>query len=268
MIASLALRAVWSMGTGVVHPEARTGSAGDGRPVGRAEPAGLPEPEAPAPCGGVLACGPGACCHSSVSAPAVPTTASTATASVRASVRPRRRPGRAGMGELPRSPYGGRLASTSAWASRHGSGRPPAARTGSDSAGPRAGLNDISGRSIGRVLVTPRAEPTGSDRSIGRAPGASAPLPSLPAASDASPTDGAAIAGSSGTGASGTGLPGTDPAGTGSRGPGSTRPGDPGPAGSPTSTGPGPTGSGSGGGPGPARSARSLRMKSVKEPLL
>src|SRR5689334_3457655 len=153
MIALVALRAVWSMGTGAVHPEARTGSAGAGRPVGRAEPAGLAEPEAPAR-GDVLACGAEAWCRSSVSAPAVPPTASTTSVSVRASERARRRPGRAGAEGLPRSPYGGRLASTSAWASRHGSGRPSAVRTGWDRAGPPAGLNDNTDRSIGRVLVT------------------------------------------------------------------------------------------------------------------
>ena len=56
MTALVAFSAVWSMGTGAVHPEERTGSAGAGRPVGRAEPAGLAEPEAPPRCG-VLAWG-------------------------------------------------------------------------------------------------------------------------------------------------------------------------------------------------------------------
>src|SRR5215471_15267613 len=258
MIALVAFSAVWSMGTGAVHPEARTGSAGDGRPVGRAEPAGLAEPEAPPRCGGVLACGAEAWCRSSVSAPAAPT-ASTTSASVRASERPRRRPGRAGSVGLPRSPYGGRLASTSAWASRHGSGRPSPARAGWDLAGPPAGLNDSSDRSIGRVLVTPRGEPAGAGGSIGPVLGA---FTSLPLASDVSPADGATIAGSSGTGRSC-----TDMAGRGSRGPGSAKAGDPGLAGSATAAGPAPAGSG-GGGPAPATSAWSLRMKSVKDPLL
>src|SRR5215470_14208728 len=169
MIALVAFSAVWSMGTGAVHPEARTGSAGDGRPVGRAEPAGLAEPEAPPRCGGVLACGAEAWCHSSVSAPAAPT------------------------------------ASTSAWASRHGSGRPSPARAGWDLADPLAGLNDSRDRSIGRVLVTPRGEPAGAGGSTGRVLGV---FTSLPLASDVSPADGATIAGSSGTGRSGTDMAG------------------------------------------------------------
>jgi hypothetical protein len=104
MIALVSFSAVWSMGTGAVHPEARTGSADAGRPVGLAEPAGLAEPGAPLRCGGVLACGAAAWCRSSVSAPAVPPTASTTSASVSASARARRCPGRAGIGGLPRSP--------------------------------------------------------------------------------------------------------------------------------------------------------------------
>ena len=217
-----------------------------------------------------------------MSAAAVPPTASTASASVRVSARARRRPGRAGTGGPPRSPYGGRLASTSAWASRQGSGKASAARTGWDRAGPPAGLNDNSGSSIGRVLVTPRGEPTGAGWSIDRALEAFTSFTSWPTISDGSPEDGITAAGTSGigpcrTGMSDTGMAGTDPrepgpagpgsTGPGSTGPGSTGPGDPGQAGSANSAGPGPTGSGIGG-PGPARSAWSPRMKSVKEPLL
>src|SRR6266566_6257096 len=184
MIALVAFSAVWSMGTGAVHPEERTGSAGAGRPVGRAGPAGRAEPEAPPPCGGE------AWCRSSMNAPAVPPMASTTSASVRVSERARRRPGRAGTGGPPRSPYGGRLASTSAWASRHGSGRPSPVRTAWDLAGPVAGLNDISGSSIGRVLVTPRGEPADAGRSIGRVPEVLTSFTSWPATSDASLEDG------------------------------------------------------------------------------
>src|SRR6185437_7328539 len=292
MIALLALSAVWSMGTGAVHLEPPAGSPSDGRPVGRAEPTGLAEPEAPPRCGDVLACGAEAWCCSSVNAPAVPPMASTTSASVRVSERARRRPGRAGTGGPPRSPYGGRLASTSAWASRHGSGRPSAVRTAWELAGPAAGLNDISGSSIGRVLVTPRGEPAGSARPTGWVPGPLASFRLRLATSDASLEDGTAAAGTSGTGWPGagpstvgpsrtgmsdtgmsdTGMLGTDPKKPGSAGPGSTGPaepgpGDPGPGASANSAGPGPTGAGIGG-PGPARSAWSPRMKSVKEPLL
>jgi hypothetical protein len=139
---------------------------------------------------------------------------------------------------------------------RHGSGRPSAVCAGWDLAGPRAGLNDDSGRSIGRVLVTPRGAADDDDSSIGRVLGAFPSSTSSPVTGDGSPAAGATIAGSSGTGLSGTGMAGTGSSGPGSARLGSARPGDPGPAGS------------GGGGPGPARSASSPWMKSVKEPLL
>src|SRR5437773_7387358 len=117
MIALLACSAVWSMGTGVVHPEARTGSAGVGRAVGLAGLAGaVPR------CGGAAA-GAGEWWLSSVSVTAPPA-ASTARASATGRTRERRLGGGGGDGGLaaPRL-KGGRLASTSAWASRHGSGK-------------------------------------------------------------------------------------------------------------------------------------------------
>jgi hypothetical protein len=88
-----------SMGTGAVHPEARTGNSGRCEAVGVAEPGWLAGAEPPR---GVPACGAVGWWRSSAIAPAVPPAASTTRASTSISTRPRRRR-RSGAGS------GGRL---------------------------------------------------------------------------------------------------------------------------------------------------------------